>query len=216
MRRFPYHSVILYETAANENAVLLLEGSDGVQEAVRSGLEFDIPVRFVDPLTLRYPLFMDRGPDAYLIDMIGQKKFMEAVAPKGPKPPVPDEENLRRETYMAARIQEASKEHERVLFVGGIAHIRGLSELLRTPQALPLMKIGVSAAALAPIHPDSLKKGFTEIPKITEVFENWRKDPEQPTPENRHELIVELMKASAEYFHAQTHQKSPNMCGSRG
>jgi hypothetical protein len=210
VRRFPYHSVILYETAAKENAVLLLEGSDGVQETVRSGLEFDIPVRFVDPLTLRYPLFMDRGPDAYLIDMIGQKKFMEAVAPKGPKPPEQDEENFRRETYMAARIQEASKEHEQVLFVGGFAHIRGLQELLRSPQALPMMKTSVTAAALAPIHPDSLKKGFTEIPKITEVFEKWRKDPDEPAPQNRHELIVELMKASAEYFHAQTHQEVPD------
>ena len=36
IRRLPHHSVILYQTASRENAVLILEGSDGVQEAVRS------------------------------------------------------------------------------------------------------------------------------------------------------------------------------------
>ncbi len=152
---------------------------------------------------------MDRGPDAYLIDMLGQKTFMEAFLSGPPKTAAADEENLRREAYMAARIQEASKDHEKVLFVGGFSHIPGIVELLDRPQALPLMKTGVSAAALAPIHPDSLKKGFTEIPKITEVFERWRKGQEEPPPENRHELIVQLMKSSAEYFSAQTHQEVP-------
>lgn len=209
VRRFPYHSVVLYETAARENAVLMLEGSDGVQEAVRSGQEFDIPIRYVDPLTLRYPLFMDRGPDAYLIDKLGQKTFIESIMPRGQRSAQPDDENLRREIFMAARIQEAAKDFEKVLFVGGIAHVPGILELLREPQALPLMKTGVSAAALAPVHPDSLKKGFTEIPKITEVFERWRKNTLEAPPEDRHELIIKLMKSAAEYFSAQTHQEVP-------
>jgi len=210
VRRFPYHSVILYETAAKENAVLMLEGSDGVQEAVRSALEFDIPLKYVDPLSLRYPLFMDHGPDSYLIDMMGQKTFMEASLPRSSKSLADDDdENHRREMFMAAGIQEARKEYDRVLFVGGFAHLPGILKLLGKKQAFPLMKTGVSAAALAPIHPDSLKKGFTEIPKITEVFEKWRKGPEQDPPENRHELIIQLMRSSAEYFSAQTHQEVP-------
>ena len=66
-----------YETAQNENAVLIMEGSDGVQEAARSALENDIPLWFIDPMSLRYPLFMDRIPDAFLIDAVGQKTFLE-------------------------------------------------------------------------------------------------------------------------------------------
>ncbi len=206
--QLPYHSVILYETAQKENAVLIVEGSDGVQEAARCALEEDIPLRMIDPLSLRYPLFMDKLPDAYFIDAIGQKTFIEEILAKSP--PADDEENSRREAFMAARLQQASAEFDSVLFVGGLAHIPGILKKLETSQALPMMKTGVSAAVAAPLHPDSLKKGFTEVPRLTEVFENWRKTPDAPHPDNRHELILSLMEASAAYFTQQTHQEVPD------
>ncbi len=209
VRQFPHHSVILYETAAKQNAVLIMEGSDGVQEAVRSALETEAPLRFIDPLPLRYPLFNDRVPDAYLIDRIGQKTFLDILASKSKQSLQDDDENAQRETFMAARVQEAAKEYGKVLFVGGLGHIPGMMARLDEPQALPLMKTGVAAAVVAPLHPDSLKKGFSEIPKITETFENWRKDPEAPPPENRHELILSLMDASAAYFSRKTRQEVP-------
>ncbi len=207
VKQLPHHSVILYETATRENAVLIVEGSDGVQEAVRSSLEADIPVWFIDPMTLRYPFFRDHLPDAYLIDAVGQKTLLDAVTSGGDLQT--DEENTRRETFMAARLQEAAREYENVLFVGGLAHVTGIRKLMESSQALPLMKTGVSAAVVAPIHPDSLKKGFTEIPKITEIFENWRKSGEAEPPENRHELVISLMEAAAAYFSRQTHQEVP-------
>ncbi len=206
--QLPYHSVILYETAEKENGVLIIEGADGIQEAARFALSEDIPLRMIDPLSMRFPLFMDSLPDAYLIDAIGQKTFIERILAKNPL--ADDEENSRRETFMAAQLQQAAAEFERVLFVGGLAHIPGILKRLETPQALPLMKTGVSAAITAPVHPDSLKKGFTEIPRITEVFENWRKEPGAHQPKNRHELIVSLMEASAAYFTRQTHQEVPD------
>ncbi|HVN79092.1 MAG TPA: hypothetical protein VMW38_08845, partial [Terriglobia bacterium] len=208
LRRLPYHSVILYETAAKENSVLIIEGSDGVQEAARSALENDIPLRFIDPLSLRYPLFQDRLPDAYLLDSIGQKAFFDFLS-KLNKPLANDSDNTKREIFMAAGLQEASKNYDKVLFVGGLAHIPGIARLLTRSQAVPLMKTGVSAAVAAPLHPDSLKKGFSEIPRITEAFENWRQSPDDPPPENRHDMILMLMKAAAEYFTRETHQAVP-------
>ena len=209
IRQLPHHSVILYETAENQNAVLIIEGSDGIQEAVRSSLEHDIPVRFVDPLAHRYPLFVDRLPDAYLIDKIGQKTFFDILASSGGTPLQDDDDNSRRESFMAARIQEAAREYERVLFVGGLAHIPGIVERLKERQALPLMKTGVRAAVTAPIHPDSLKKGFTEIPQVTETFERWRRNPDDSPPVNRHDMILNLMRGAADYFTRTTRQEVP-------
>ena len=207
VRRLPYHSAILYETTDNENSILIVEGSDGVQEAVRSGHESNIPVRLIDSIAQRYPLFIDRMPDPYLIDVLGQKTFLDTVLSKQDVPQ--DEVNAQRETYMAARLQEAAREHEKVLFVCGLAHIPGILERLREPQAIPLMRTRIKAAVGAPLHPDSLKKGFTEIPRVTRIFEDWRADPEQPAPENRHEIILSLMDGSVEYFVRQTHQDLP-------
>ncbi len=207
IRQLPHHWAIIYETAAKENSILIIEGSDGVQEAARCALEDDIPLRFVDPLTLRYPLFMDTLPEAYIIDLIGQKTFLQNARPKPFQQT--DADNTMREMFMAARLQEASREHGNVLFVGGLAHIPGIVDLLDTRPALPLMRTGVRAAVAAPLHPDSLKRGYTEIPKITEAFENWRKDPEKDPPINRHEMILSLMEESAAYFSRQTHQDVP-------
>ncbi|MBI5572177.1 MAG: hypothetical protein HY914_19700 [Desulfomonile tiedjei] len=207
-RRLPYHSVILYETASNESAVLILEGSDGTQEAVRSALERDIDLWFVDPLPVRFPLFLDRIPDAYLIDRIGQGTFLDLLAKSG-NSLSNDPDNTRRETFMAARLQEAARKYEKVLFVGGLAHIPGVLEHLQRPQALPLLKTGVNAAVLAPLHPDSLKKGFTEIPRITEAFEKWRNAPDDPPPVNRHELILSLIEQASAHFTRETRQEVP-------
>lgn len=207
IRKLPHHWAIVYETAAGENSVLIVEGSDGIQEAARLALEKDIPLRFVDPLPHRYPLFTDSLPDAYLIDVMGQRTFLQTIYMKQIQQA--DADNSRRETFMAAAIQEASRTYGKVLFVGGLAHIPGLVSLLDTPQALPLLNTGVKAAVSAPVHPDSLKKGFTEIPKVTEAFEKWRQNPENPAPVNRHEMIVSLMAESANYFSRQTHQEVP-------
>jgi hypothetical protein len=209
IRLLPHHSVILYETANNESAALIVEGSDGVQEAARSALEHDIPLWFVDPLALRYPLFVDRLPDAYLIDKLGQKTFLETLS-RGRMPLGNDPDNSARETFMTSRLQEAARQYEKVLFVGGLAHVPGIASRLEQPQALPLIKIGVHAAVVAPVHPDSLKKGFTDIPRITEAFEKWRKNPENPAPLNRHEMILNLMDSSAAYYTRQTRDDVPD------
>lgn len=208
LRQLPHHSVILYQTAAEENAALILEGSDGIQEAARGALEQDIPLWFIDPLSMRYPLFLDALPDSYFIDKIGQKTFLETVLPRAASF-AGSHDNASREIFMAARLQEASRKFGNVLFVGGLAHVPPIAELLKEPQPLPLMKTGVKAAVAAPVHPDSLKKGFTEIPRITESFENWRKNPEDPPPPNRHDMILSLMEDSAAYYARQTHDEVP-------
>ncbi len=209
LKQLPYHSVILYQTAEKFNSVLIMEGSDGVQEAARNALERGIPLWLVDPLTLRYPLFNDRFPDAYFIDLIGQEAFFRDVFPNIKGNLGENAENTARETFMAARVQEAASKFERVLFVCGLAHIPGILGLLERPQALPMLKTSVAAATLTPLHPDSLKKGFTDIPRITEAFEGWRRNPADPPPVNRHEAILNLMDEASAYYHRQTRQEVP-------
>ncbi len=209
IRNLPAHSVLLYETADGENAVLIIEGSDGVIEGVRSGLESDTPVLFVDPIPNRFPFFKDNVPDPYLVDQIGQTRILETVFPKAGVRLETDAENDKRETYMAARLQEAARQYETVLFVGGLSHIPPLVEKLQEPQALPLMKTGVKAVVSAPLHPESLKKGFGDIPRLLEAFEEWRTAPASPL-ENRHELILGFMENAAAYFTSRTREEVPD------
>ncbi len=203
----PYHSVIIYQTSSRQTSVLIVEGSDGTMEAVRSASEMDVPLWMVDPLPHRTPISLDNLPDPYLVDLIGQQQVLQITLAQSRKPPV--SENVRRESYMAARIQEAASRYNKVVFVGGLSRIPVIRDLLIEPQTLPLINTSVLAATLAPLHPDSLKKGFTEIPQITEAYETWRKDQKTGGLLNRHELIISLMKSSCEYYEKQTKQEVP-------
>jgi hypothetical protein len=209
VRSLPRHSVIIYETPEIGNAVLIIDGSDGVQEAVRSGIEQEIPTFFIDPFPHRFPMFDEKMPDAYLVDKLGQKTFINDVLIDRALLTT-DAENEKRETFMAARLQSISKEYKKILFVGGIAHIPGILDKLQSTQPLPLMKTGVKAAMAAPLHPESLKKGFTDIPRITETFEYWRQTGGNGIIPNRHEQIIKVMHDSVDYYSNQTHQEVPD------
>jgi len=206
--RLPYHSVVIHQSASQDTSALIIEGSDGVIEAARSAQENGTHLWFVDPIPPRHPFLVDPAPDAYFVDLLGQRAFFDSPLALPLRKVSPHE--AVREAFMASRIQDAAKMHKKVLFVGGLAHIPGIEWLLETPQPLPLMATGIKAAVLAPLHPEALKKGFAEIPKITEAFEQWRLHPEQDALPNRHELILSLMDSAAAYYEKQTRQELPN------
>jgi hypothetical protein len=206
--RLPYHSVIIHQSQAQETSVLIIEGSDGVLEAARSALAQDIPLWFVDPVPTRHPFFFDSIPDPYFVDLLGQRVFLESPLTEPLRKKNIHEEQ--REAFMASRIQDAVKKYRKILFVGGLAHVLGIARLLETTQALPLMDTGIRAATVAPLHPEGLKKGFTEIPKLTEAFEDWRKNPEQDPLLNRHDMILSFMDSAVAYYGKQTRQELPD------
>ncbi|MFA6224027.1 MAG: hypothetical protein WC647_17130 [Desulfomonilaceae bacterium] len=209
VRRLPYHSVIIYGNANDQYTGLIIDGSDGIIEAVRSATEENIPVWFLDPTVRNRHGSSDKLPDAYTIDQIGQKTFLESIIGLS-MTDRPDPDHPNRELYIAARLQEASHSFERILFVGNFRTVNRLANILEEPHAIPLMKPEIAkAAVVAPLHPDTLKKGFTDIPRITEAYEDWRQDMETDFPPDRHELIVSLMEEAIGYYAKQTRQEIP-------
>ncbi len=211
IHRLPYHSVVIFDSPDSGQDLFVIDPADGVIEAARSALEKEIPLRLINPLVERPPMFSTgTQADPYLLDQIGQKEYIEKILANNKVSSGEPDLDDRNALYMAAILQELAKKNETVLFVGGTQYIPVLLKMLDTPQAQPLMRPSVRAMAWAPLHPDSLKKGFIEIPRITEIFENWRQAPDQGEPENRHELIIQVMKAASKYFEAQTHQEVPD------
>lgn len=209
VNRLPYHSVIIFGNDTNQYTGLIIEGSDGIFEAVRSGTELGIPLWFLDPMARNRRGRADNVPESYTIDQMGQGTFLESASgqtltdKRNPDHPA-------RELFIAARLQEAARAYERVLFVGNLETIKPLVSLLEEPQAIPLMKLeSAKAVVVAPLHPDTLKKGFTDIPRITEAYEDWRQDQETEFPSDRHEQITSLMKEAIQYYGHQTRQEIP-------
>ena len=123
VRRLPQISVISYQVPGNddgeETVYLLIEPADPLVEAARLALEQEIPLQLVDVDVDHYPAHTDPLPDSYAIQRIGLGPYyQEFVRAAGNAEP--DLVDQRREQGMAFRLQELSRQHDRILFVGGM------------------------------------------------------------------------------------------------
>jgi len=78
VRQLPYHSVIIYGNDSNQYSGFIIEGSDGIFEAIRSGVELGVPVWFLDPTLTHRRGPSDNLPDSFTIDLLGQKTCFES------------------------------------------------------------------------------------------------------------------------------------------
>src|ERR1700693_3632235 len=80
LARLPEMSVILYPDAQDEERAIYVpvEPCDPFTEAVRSALEIDAEVIFIEPDSGDRPHLPDAYPDPYSIRYIGTEKYIEA------------------------------------------------------------------------------------------------------------------------------------------
>jgi hypothetical protein len=77
VRRLPFLSVILYREQDGTYVYLPIEPTDGLVEAIRLGIEHQVPIFFVDRDTEGYPRYRDPMPDSYSITKIGYSTYCE-------------------------------------------------------------------------------------------------------------------------------------------
>ncbi len=137
VERFPKLS---YLTAtdlveANDGVPLWrIEPTDPFCEAIRTALELEIPVRFVDEFLVDYPMGRDAVPDPYAVTVIGPGAYYQSCrelwiglddAPR-------ESFDRVREELIALRLRTLAKQGT-VMFVGGMKHVDPLLELLENP-----------------------------------------------------------------------------------
>lgn len=141
VKRFPFLSYITSGDLENPGSAGVslwkVEPTDPFCEAIRTALELEIPVRFVDVVEDDYPSGWDLLPDPYSLNSLGLEQYYKSclsaiegsstVRATDPREPL----DRRREQTMLGRLQRLSRQG-RVLFVGGLKHIeplrRGLAE----------------------------------------------------------------------------------------
>ena len=178
LRRLPQISVISYRSYAPvksgeqsaEMAYLLVEPADPLVEAARQAVERGIPLYFIDVDMDRYPRHHEALPDSYSISRIGLEAYYGAYrsACSGMSP---CREDRRREQGMAYRLQGLARRHQRILFVGGMAHLERVKELYATVQAAPLERIRREGVNVFNLHPDSCREILAEFPFLSAVYE---------------------------------------------
>ncbi len=177
VRRLPLLSVVYYEEKDGTFTYLLIEPTDGQVEAIRLALESGVSVKFVDRDMEGYPLEFTPVPDPYSITRIGYHNYCLAYLRFSPPGPANPEDTLREKT-MAYHLQRLADQAERVLFVGGLAHLSGLLHMLDKRQTQVLGRTKREGVGLAHLHEESSREILSEMPFLSAAYERARTEGE--------------------------------------
>ncbi|MDH5751214.1 MAG: hypothetical protein OEZ59_02195 [Deltaproteobacteria bacterium] len=137
VERLPYLSVVSYQDYNQElemvRQILPITPEDSLIEAVRLGVENDIPVHFIDRDVLGHDPTPIKVLDDYLVDLMGLEEYYSRVLPiiqSQPNDPVSND----RELEMAVRVKNLLDQGQTVLLVCGMAHFAPIRNML-SPEA---------------------------------------------------------------------------------
>ena len=192
IKRLPLLSVAHYEESGGIFTYLIIEPTDALVEAVRLGVESDIPVHFIDRDTEDYPADYTPMPDAYSVTRIGHYRYCTEYMREHA-----DEESVRedtlREKNMAYNLQKLNRTGQKVLFVGGLYHSSGILGLLDQPLTEVIGIRKRSGVGLSHLNSDSSREILSEMPFLMEAYENHRSlsETEEPDRMKINNLLIE-------------------------
>jgi len=169
--RLPFLSVVLYRDR-EEMVYLPVEPHEAMVEAARLALENGLRLALVDRDDGSYPLRRGRAPDAYALTRTGPAPYIAALLDAHPAGD--DPHDMLREGAMAHRLRGLLDAGERVLWVGGASHVRGILRALEEPTAEPFDRVTRPDVRLASLSADSSREVMSEIPYVAWSYEKAR------------------------------------------
>lgn len=173
LARLPEMSVIVFPDPGDDERGIYVpvEPCDPFTEAVRSGLEMDAEIVFIEPDAAERPHLPDAYPDPYSIPYIGFEKYIEAYRVY---PQARTEEVAEHAAAMAWKLQGANP-LARVLVVLSMNMLDPVLDAMETPQDPPRKHSPIDVRLLNP-HPDCLAEITIEYPYLQEKYERMRQD----------------------------------------
>src|SRR5450759_4672765 len=171
LARLPEMSVLLYADENDDESAIYVpvEPCDPFTEAVRTGLEIDAEVVFIEPDLGERPHLPDTYPDTYAIPHIGLEKYIEAYRVY---PQERTEEVDAHASAMAWKLQ-GSDPLARVMVVVSLNLLDPLLDAMEVPQDAPRRRSRFDVRLLNP-HPDCLAEITIEYPYFQHRYEELR------------------------------------------
>ncbi len=164
IERLPFLSLIAYADSLNPKKMnfVPIDPGDSIIEGIRTGLEFSVPVEFIDLSITDYIPPGFKLPDDHALNKIGlqlfyqqiskyfEKEFKEKIQLRDQvnledflkEQPNQKEENdffekdILREKYMASNLLRMMPLHHRILFIVGMAHWDNIKYYLENPEKI--------------------------------------------------------------------------------
>ena len=143
---------------------------------MRWGLEAGVPVHLVDQDVDHYGRHEDAFPDPYAVKRLGHEAYCEAFD-ETLADAVVDPADAGREAVMAFHLRRLLLQHQRVLFVCGMAHVRPIQARLDGPdEGEPLRRLRRHEVTLYHLSEDSSREVMAEVPFLSAAYEQARND----------------------------------------
>lgn len=204
--RLPDISLVIAYDSNHHPLYYMCEPCDGAFEGLRSALETRIPAYCIDLDVDYYPDVHERVPDPYSIERIGLQQYYEIykkiVLSKGAPATKIDSD---RELYMAKRLKELSLTYDRILFVGGMAHIDNILKLVDRKSFPSLQHAQRDQIELCTLTEKSCQEVMAEFGWLTMCYEKARISYAESAeifsfPPDRQKLIYQLYKEASEKY----------------
>jgi hypothetical protein len=197
LARLPEMSVILYPDPGDDERGIYVpvEPCDPFTEAVRSALEMDAEVIFLEPSLGDRPHLPDSYPDTYAIPYIGFDRYIEAYRVY---PQSRTEEVNAHASAMAWKLQ-GSDPLAQVLVVVSLNLLDPLLDAMEVPQDQPPRTLSLPEVRLLNPHPDCLAEITVEYPYLQDRYEMFRQSDEPGFLEKPRIQMLLLKDAEVEY-----------------
>lgn len=195
--RLPDISVVIAYDKTHQPLYYLSEPCDAAFEGLRSALEAQVRAFCIDLDVDFYPDMRDIVPDPYAIQRIGLESYYNCYKKTMQlhnivKSPI----DLRREMYMARRLKELSLSYDRILFVGGMAHIDSILQQVDRTWFPELSHAQRDVIELCTLTTDSCREVTAECGWISMQYEAARNAEGLFLPD-RQKMIFDLYKAAS-------------------
>jgi hypothetical protein len=204
LARLPEMSVILYPDPQDEErgVYVPVEPCDPFTEAVRTGLEVDAEVIFIEPDSGDRPHLPDTYPDPYSIKHIGIEKYIEAYRVY---PQERNDEIAAHAAGMAWKLQGADPLAQ-VFVVVSLNLLDPLLDAMEIPQDPPSRRRPPEIRLLNP-HPDCLAEITLEYPYLQDRYEKFRLEMTPDELIDRPKVQFDLLRESEKEYVKNTGDK---------
>ncbi len=171
VKRLPLLSVVSYPEKDGSQVYLIIEPAEPLIEAIRSAQEIEAAVHFVDLDVEGYQGLPENFPDPYALSRIGYETYIaEALKVEYPKDPLDEH----RERTIAFHLQRLALKYKKVVFVGGLAHVKAIISHLSEPLPQPFERRKREGVKIFHLDSISSREVLSEIGFLQGLYEKRR------------------------------------------
>lgn len=199
--RLPDISILLTYNQDHTPIYFMCEPCDAIFEGLRSATEHQVDAYCIDLDVNHYPDIHESFPDPYAIQRLGLKAYYEIYKQVKNKTSLACSRlDLERENYMARRLKELCLRYDRVLFIGGMAHIASILNLIDQhsfPNFYPAQREVVELCTLTSA---SCRDVLSEWGYLSTYYERHRENILQENLPDRQKITFQLYKEASERY----------------